>query len=168
MLFVLDNTLSRRDWMTRFFQSSGALALTPFVCSSVEGAAVDGAENWTPQFFTPEQNANLTALGERIIPGSGAALCNRLIDLVMTVEDASTRQGLTEAIAAFGSFAGLPPQEQDRLLLEASAEHDTLRPQFVLVKEWVADTYWTSKQGLRELGWHGRVAWANFDACQHK
>jgi hypothetical protein len=168
MLFVLDNTLSRRDWMTRFFQSSGALALTPFVCSGLDESAVNGTDNWTPRFFTPEQNVNLTALGERIIPGSGAALCNRLIDLVMTVEDASTRQGLTEAIAAFGSFAGLPRQEQDRLLVEASGKHGALRPHFDLVKEWVADTYWTSKQGLRELGWNGQVAWADFDACQHK
>jgi hypothetical protein len=119
----------------------------------------------------------LIALGERIIPGSGAAGCNRVIDLLMTVESPQVRQELLHALAAFdaeaerryrAAFRHLQPEEQDAILTEASEERSRLYAAFGVVKEWVADSYWTSRPGLQDLGWNGQVAWPAFPGCPHR
>ena len=158
--------ISRREWMLRAAQASGFLAIT----GSLEAA-------WSPQFLTALQNATLTALGERIIPGSTAAQCNRFIDLMMTIETEKIRDELSQSLAAFdtaaqkkhgSAFSRLQPQQQDKLLEEASAEHAPLNPEFLVIKEWIADAYWTSRQGLHDLGWNGQMAWSAFPGCEHK
>jgi hypothetical protein len=159
--------INRREWMLRAAQASGVLALA----GSLEAAA------WTPQFLTGSQAAILTALGERIIPGSTAAQCGRFIDLMMTIETKRIRDELTHSLAEFdaaaqkrygNAFSRLQPQQQDKLLEEASEEHAPLHPEFLVIKEWMADAYWTSRQGLHDLGWNGQMAWPAFPGCEHK
>jgi hypothetical protein len=120
-----------------------------------------------------DQSATLTAIGERIIPGSAAAQCTQVIDLVLTVEPEDTRRQLLRAIAAFDgaaqnrygkTFQSLLPAEQDAVVA-ALADGPNSGKAFNLIKEWLADSYWSSRQGLRELGWNGQQAWPNFDAC---
>ena len=159
--------ISRREWMLRAAQASGFLA----TAGSLKAAA------WTPQFLTAQQDATLAALGERIIPGSTAAQCDRFIDLMMTIETQKIRDELLHSLAAFdtaaqkrysSAFSRLQSQQQDKLLEEASGEHAPLNPEFLVVKEWMADAYWTSRQGLQDLGWNGQMAWPSFPGCERK
>ncbi|HZQ51039.1 MAG TPA: gluconate 2-dehydrogenase subunit 3 family protein [Bryobacteraceae bacterium] len=152
--------------MLRAVQASGVLA----VAGSLEAA-------WSPQFLTAPQDATLIALGERIIPGSTAAQCDRFIDLMMTIETKIIRDQLLHSLAAFDAaaqqqygspFSRLQPQQQDKLLEEASAERAPLNPEFLVIKEWMADAYWTSRQGLHDLGWNGQMAWPAFPGCEHR
>jgi hypothetical protein len=158
--------ISRREWMLRTAHAAGFLA----IAGSLE------AVSWVPQFLTAPQDATLTALGERIIPGSAAAQCDRFIDLMMTIETQKIRDELVHSLAAFDSaahkqygavFSRLQPQQQDRLLDKASIEHAPLYQEFQVIKEWMADAYWTSHQGLQDLGWNGQMAWPAFPGCGH-
>lgn len=170
-------------------QSVGGLALAPAgglaVSSTLLGGQehhhVTGAEpdsgqnqNWKPQFFNAGQNDILVAMGERIVPGSTAAGCNRVIDLMMTIESDKNRHDLTQALADFNAearkrhqkpFAALTPEQQDALLSDASAKNGRSKDEFQIVKDWVGDAYWTSEPGLRYLGWTGQVAWGSFPNC---
>lgn len=160
---------SRREWIGRVVQAAGA---------GLFAQTVSAAEpSWKPAFLSSAQNEDLVALGEAIIPGSKEALCNRVIDLVLSIESEKNKREFTQALAAFQSaahhrygkrLAGLDHNQMEQLLARASSSGDSLSPRFHLLKEWLADTYWTSKQGLKELGWTGRVAWTHFDGCPHE
>ncbi len=126
------------------------------------------------QFFSAEQNETLVVLGDLIIPGSREASCNRLIDAMMLIESEKSRTELLSALAAFDAeaqsryqklFRQLEPGQQDTILTAASNGSGPLHSDFGVVKEWMADAYWSSQEGLRELGWTGRLAWDNFPDC---
>jgi hypothetical protein len=164
--------MNRRAWMEQVLCSAGAAALVPVLA---RGQGSEAA--WKSQFFTAEQNDCLSSLGECMVPGSTAALSNRVIDLIMTVESEKNKNDLVQALAAFDAeakrryqkvFHELARQQQEELLTAACMSGAPLQKQFELVKEWVADAYWSSEQGLRELGWTGQVAWEKFDACEHE
>jgi hypothetical protein len=96
------------------------------------GAKIAG-DNWTPKILDAQQDETLIILSERILPGSGAAQVNRLIDLLLTVETAENRDNFVAAIAALDVQArkrfgrpvkSLNPAEQDELLILSS----TMKP----------------------------------------
>lgn len=157
--------MDRREWMLRI----AALCLLP------KGSArPEAATGWEPQFFSVAQNETVIALGERIIPGSAEALCNRLIDLVMPIESDKNKREFLESLTAFDreaqsrqgqSFGKLSAAVQDEILIHASAPGVRLNHDFQLVKEWMADAYWSSQKGLAELGSTGRMAWTEFPGC---
>jgi hypothetical protein len=127
-----------------------------------------------PQVLSADQNATLIALGERILPGSAAAHCNRVIDLMLAIDSDKNKSQLTGTLEAFDAaaergygqpFRSLSVASQDQVLTAASTAGAPLLSHFTLIKEWVADTYWSSEQGLRDLGWNGQMAWAAFPAC---
>ncbi len=165
--------LSRRDWIARVLQTSGALVL---IANSSAQEHADGNKAWHPVFLTPDQNASLVSLGECIVPGSSAAFCNRVIDLILSIESEKTQRETVEALSKFdaaasaaygGPFREILPPQQHQLLVAAASEDGALSPQFQLIKEWIADAYWSSEEGMRELGWKGRLAWTKFDGCPH-
>jgi hypothetical protein len=131
---------------------------------SVLGIVPSTAPAWVPSVLSAGQNETLIALGERLIPGSSAALCNRLIDSFLTIDTDKNRAELLQSLAAFNHFEELSPDQQDEILTIAS-RGGKLHTQFALVKEWMADAYWSSLNGLRELGWTGRMAWESFPDC---
>jgi Gluconate 2-dehydrogenase subunit 3 len=103
------------------------------------GARAAPAE-WSPQFFDAHQNDTLSALAERIVPGSGQAQVNRLIDLLLTVDVQSTQQKFLQSISAFDAEAirryrqpllALTEAQQNELLTAASEGALGQRP-----KEW--------------------------------
>jgi hypothetical protein len=168
--WVFSMQLDRRQWMLRMMQVAGLAALAR------SGASGQNATPWAPQILTPDENEALIALGESIIPGSRAAQCSRLIDLVLTQEDPQLHQQLTGAIDTFDqasraqfqkAFRNLTPDQQAAILTAASSAANPLHPQFQIVKEWTADAYWSSEQGLKELGSTGRMAWDSFPGCEH-
>ena len=164
--------INRREWVLQVIQAGSLFAAAP---ASQLGAPIDApAEAWKPSFFSREQNEAILALGERIVPGSTEALCNRVIDSVLALDSERNQSQLLAAIAAFDreaqtrnarAFWRLTAQQQDEILSAASQRDATLWNEVELVKEWVADAYWSSLKGRRELGSTGRMAWETFPGC---
>ena len=144
-------SLDRREWIRHIVQIAAGATLA---------AHVGTAETWTPKVLTSAQNQALVTLGERIVPGSAAALCNQTIDLVLTMESEEKHAQLAQALATFDSDKDSP------LLTSASSPDSPLHPQFQIIKEWISDAYWSSEPGLRELGWTGKMAWSSFPGCE--
>ena len=135
----------------------------------VAAVAASAQATWQPAFLTPSENDALVALGERIIPGSAVAQCNRVIDLILNIESSQTQSGFRQALKPFidAEFEQKTSSEQDALLTSASAPNHPLAHSFVYLKEWLADAYWTSKAGAKELGYDGQMAWPDFNLCPH-
>lgn len=92
----------------------------------------------------------------------------------MPIESDKNKRDLLESLAAFDreaqnrhgqSFGKLSEAVQDQILTHASAPGAPLHQDFQLVKEWMADAYWSSQKGLAELGSTGRMAWSEFPGC---
>jgi hypothetical protein len=161
---MAEGEYSRRKWIAQVLSTAAATSL------------LADDTSWQPTFLTKLQDQTLSALGEAIIPGSSSAHCNRVIDLLLTLESKSTQGQMTAALQAFDNraherhgvaFSKLTPDQQSSVLSEADKSEAPLSSSFKVIKEWMADTYWTSQQGLRELGWTGRMAWSSFDGCPH-
>jgi hypothetical protein len=180
LTFPERENLSRRDWMSRVLEAAGAsIFVEPLLSQEHAHKAVQSSTDdavWRPAFLTAEQNEALIAVGEGIIPGSKGALCNRVIDLILSIDSEKNKREFAAALAAFVSASrtqfdkpvnALPAEQMDKLLGHAATANNPLWPHFELLKEWLADSYWSSRQGLRELGWTGRMAWAKFDGCPH-
>ena len=114
------------------------------------------------------------ALGERIVPGSNETSCNRIIDSILAIDSEKNKRDLVQALAAFNGkaaqlhqqqFQQLSAAQQNEILSAASAPDGSLHAEFGIVKEWMADAYWSSREGLRELGSTGRLAWNSLPGC---
>ena len=163
--------VSRREWMVVLLQATSALAVA---MPAAAAANTPSPPSWTPRFLSAEQNDTLVSLGERIVPGSTEALCNRLIDSMLAIESEKNKRALVQALAAFDNqavqlhrqpFRKLSPAQQDEILNATAPSDSQLHAEFGIVKEWMADAYWSSRDGLRELGSTGRLAWNNFPGC---
>ena len=172
--------LSRRDWMSKVVQAAGAgIIAAPLLAQEHAHGTGQGSTQdatWQPAFLTSNQNEALIVIGEGIIPGSKEALCNRVIDLILSIDSEKNKREFAAALTAFDSASqkqfdkpvnALSAAQMNKLLESASTANDPLWPHFDLLKEWLADSYWSSHQGLRELGWTGRMVWAKFDGCPH-
>lgn len=157
--------MNRREWMLQMAALGSLSRLS---------AGADIADDWKPQFVSAEQNETMVALGERIIPGSAEAYCNRLIDLVMPIESDKNKRDFLKCLDAFDReaesrhrqrFGKLNATVQDEILSNASVQGSSLHHEFQLIKEWIADAYWSSQKGLAELGSTGRMAWEEFPGC---
>jgi hypothetical protein len=153
--------------------------------------------NWSPQVLDARQNETLIALAEGIVPGSSKAQVNRIIDLLLTMETAENRQKLAAALAAldadsnkrFSQPIARLTQPQMSVLLEACSTakpgqpaHDensvteaqktssaspTLRDHFENLKGWIVATYYSSEEGMRELGWTDESYFESPSECSH-
>ncbi len=173
---------NRRDWISRVLETIAFSALAAPLCAEEHlhpgppNPAGQITEPWQPAFLTKEQNETLISLGECMVPGSAAAKCNRVIDLILTLESEKNKRETIDSLSAFeseakalyrNSFHALQPAQRNDLLLKASSGNGALSAPFNVIKEWVADAYWSSQEGMRELGWKGRVAWSSFEGCAH-
>ena len=61
-----------------------------------------------------------------------------------------------------GTLLELPKDDDDD-----SDENKTLRDHFDFLKRWIADSYYTSEAGLRELGYTGAMMFPEFPDCKH-
>jgi hypothetical protein len=118
----------------------------------------------------------LAILGEQIVPGSRAAQVPEFLDRLLAVESTETQKRFTQALGAFEREAraahGLPwkaltAEQATALLTKISMlpASDAIRNAFDGVKGAVAETYFASEVGLKELGWNGGVAFAAPTAC---
>jgi Gluconate 2-dehydrogenase subunit 3 len=107
---------------------------------SPAGTEVTRSAEWSPQFLDAHQNETLTVLAERIVPGSGKAQVNRLIDLLLSVEIEPNQRKFLQSLSAFDAeairrhrqpFASLTEEQQNEILTAASEGVPGQRP-----KEW--------------------------------
>ena len=193
--------LTRREMVRRLLAAAGAGTAWPLVAASHpihalfrNAAVLDEAENlaaadWRPLILNAQQDETLSALAERIVPGSTKAQVNRFIDLLLNVDTAEHKQKFAEALAAFeaGSqkrfgkrFPSLDASQQNMLLTDASVhpakedssdragrENRGLHKDFENLKGWISGAYYSSEMGMRELGWTPDRVFASFPGCQH-
>jgi Gluconate 2-dehydrogenase subunit 3 len=118
----------------------------------------------------------LAILGEQIVPGSRAAKVPEFLDRLLAVESLDTQKRFTQAIGAFERQAreahgkpwkALTAAEATALLAKMSEApgKEATRLAFDLVKGGVAETYFATEAGLKELGWNRSVMFASPIAC---
>jgi hypothetical protein len=181
--------LSRREIVQKLLSGVAVGAGLPLVASSHpicrllnDGETFDrleemrGAGDWKPLFLKPEQDRTLVALSEIMTPGSTSAKVNQFIDLLLSVDTAEHQRDFAGSLAAvedeakrrFGrGFAALTRSEREALLADFSkmrAHHE----EFQNLKEWIAGAYYSSEQGMRELGWNGNYAFESYPGCEHE
>lgn len=118
----------------------------------------------------------LATLSEQIVPGSRAAKVPEFLDRLLAVEKTETQQRFAQAIGAFEREAreahGMPwkaltAPQATALLTKISQQPDSAvsRQAFDGIKGAVAETYYSSEVGMKELGWNGGVAFAPPAVC---
>ncbi len=144
------------------------------------------AAPFRPAFFTAAEFATVSAVSERIIPtdqtpGAREAKVSEFIDLMVkeTPElHAVYRQGLAWLDARAQQkhklpFVKLPAAQQDALLRalaetkETSPENEPGAKFFRSVRELTIDGFYTSRVGLKELGYTGNSYLLEFKGCTH-
>jgi Gluconate 2-dehydrogenase subunit 3 len=180
--------LSRREIVQKLLGGIAAGAALPLVASShpifrhlADSVLLDRAEevrdapDWQPLFLNAGQDKTLVAVSEVMVPGSATARVDRFIDLLLSVDTAVHQRGFAASLAAIEDeankqftrgFAALTPSEQEELLTGFSTQ-EAHREHFGNLKEWIAGAYYSSEQGMRELGWDGNYAFDSYPSCEH-
>jgi|SRR5882672_4578701 len=181
--------MTRREMVEKLFAGMAAGAVLPAIASSHplhrllrDGAALEraevaqGAVNWKPLFLDAPQNETLVALSESIVPGSAQAQVNRFIDLLLSVDTLENQGKFVVSLTSLESaaqskferrFHQLTANEKDELLTSLSTEK-THQKHFDDLKEWVTVAYYSSEEGMRELGWNGNRTFRTFPGCEQE
>jgi hypothetical protein len=118
----------------------------------------------------------LALLSEQIVPGSRAVKVPEFLDRLLAVESIDTQKRFTQALGTFEREAreahGIPwkaltAEQATTLLTKISTQPDSdaSRHAFDGIKGAVAETYYSSEAGMKELGWNGSVAFAAPATC---
>ena len=140
------------------------------------GAAPTIPAESTLLFLDQHAFDTLAVLGEQIVPGSRAAGAPEFLDRLLAVESADTQKRFTQALGAFEREAreahGIPwkaltAEQATALLTKISTQPDSdaSRQAFDNIKGAVAETYYSTEVGMKELGWNGGVAYAPPSVC---
>jgi len=155
-------------WGTHMVQTGVQRAFGPRLRSVLASAL-----NWKPLVLSPQQNETLVTLSESMIPGSTKAQVNRFIDLLLSVDTAENRNqfvaSLTDVERATESkfnraFHQLTSNERDEMLTSLSTDK-AHQKNFGDLKEWITTAYYSSEDGMRELGWSGEHAFRQYPVC---
>jgi hypothetical protein len=202
--------LNRRDMIRAALLAAAASALGPSfsLAQAIEsgltpaargedGAAFLTDPNWKAAFLNDHQNETLILLSDVIIPatdtpGAKAALVNRYLDLLVSVQPsefqgefvAALQSIDTESQTEFGKdFRELSREDQIWLLTawaypqhsshwtERSDPHtkpaDLAQEHFHQLKALIAAAYYGSEIGQKELGWDGEITHGPYQGCEH-
>lgn len=193
--------LTRRRMVQRLLAGIGAGAAWPLVAAThpiqrhlASGAIFEEAEklaavDWKPLVLVAEQDKTLTALAERIVPGSRKAQVNRFIDLLLSVDTTDHKKAFLDSIVAFESesqrrfgkgFPFLDARQQNMLLTDAvvpltsadpsggaASQYALLHGHFENLKGWISGAYYSTEAGMQELGWTGDYVYERFPGCEH-
>jgi hypothetical protein len=178
--------VGRRAVLTSLATGVGAVA---FVTTSAAGhahhAAASAAKPHSPAatdaagsllFFDPHAFDTLAVLSEQIVPGSRAAQVPEFLDRLLAVESTDTQKRVTQVIGAFEREAreahgkpwkSLTAEQSTALLTKFSGLPDDapMRQAFEGVKVAVAETYYSTEIGMKELGWTGNWAFTPPATC---
>lgn len=179
--------LGRREIVYRLLGGVAAGAALPLISSShpiwrhlTDGTfdraeGMRGAADWQPLFLNAGQDRTLAVLSEAVLPGSSTAQVDRFIDLLLSVDTTEHQREFIAALEAvdheakkqFGrGFSSLTAKEQEATLGDFSTQEGS-GEQFQNLKEWIVGAYYSSEQGMRELGWNGNYAFERFPGCEH-
>ncbi len=79
-------------------------------------------------------------------------------ELLTALSSGPSRHGARES--AFSEEDAAPPKETENIPYSPRDHFDNL-------KSWVSGAYYSSEQGMRELGWTGMNFFQDFPGCQH-
>jgi hypothetical protein len=161
------------------FASAASAAHVHQAAATAAGAADSATASTTDSallFLDRHAFDTLALLSEQIVPGSRAAKVPEFLDRLLAVESTDTQKRFTQALGAFEREAreahGLPWKaltgvQATALLTKISGQPDSdaTRQAFDSIKGAVAETYYSSEIGKKELGWDGSVAFAPPSAC---
>jgi hypothetical protein len=150
---------------------AGASAAKPAAASAARAGAAAALV-----FLDKHAFDTLAVLGEQIVPGSRAAKVPEFLDRLLAVESTDTQKRVIQAIGAFEGQAraahGKPWKSltaaQATALLTTMSEApgtEATRRAFDTIKGGVAETYFATEAGLKELGWNRSVLFASPVAC---
>jgi hypothetical protein len=151
----------------------------PSAIEQAQKAVAASAPELLPEFLDAHQVKTLEALSEAIVPGSTSARVAPFLDQLLAVDSPATQRAFVGALGAFDMTAmkkhgkgwvAITAAEQDALLREASTadlKTSALRTHFENLKGWIAGAYYSSEQGMRELGWNGNVFHQELPGCSH-
>ncbi len=190
---MLSDSLSRRAILKSLTIGAAAgsvLRVIPLQAAEYAHHLIDdekSAAAYAPKFFDPHQYKTLQALCETILPAdadSGGAIeggAPEFIDL-LTSENADYQKtlggGLKWLDSTCGARYGKPwldcvPQQQKEILdliaFRKSAEHDESLEEpiefFSFLRNFTADGFFTSKIGIKYLGYKGNTFLTEFPGC---
>jgi Gluconate 2-dehydrogenase subunit 3 len=181
--------ISRREAMQKLMAGIAAGVVAPAIAGAhpvglyrrltEDGAAISsgeaglGAADWRPIFLNAKQDELLVAIAETMVPGSGTAQVDQFIDLLLSVDSAESQKGFLSSLAPVDkessgqfqkSFTELNTGEREKAIASLSQNH---KEAFVNLKEWIVGAYYSSEQGMKELGWDGSFAFDKYPTCEH-
>ncbi len=181
--------ISRREAMQKLMAGIAAGVVAPAIAGAhpvelyrrlIEGDAATAASaeaglaaaEWKPIFLSAKQGELLGAVAETMVPGSGAALVNRFVDLLLSVDSADRQKGFVASLAAADevarsqfqkSFTELSAGDREQVITSLSRDH---KEAFGDLKEWIVGAYYSSEVGMKELGWDGNFAFDKYPTCE--
>jgi hypothetical protein len=177
----------RRTVLQTLATGVGVVALAPRASAAHAHHAVAAAANTAEVamapgaqtallFLDPHGFDTLASLGEQIVPGSRAAGVPEFLDRLLSVESTETQKYFMQALGTFERAAreahGVPwkaltAEQATASLTQISTQPagDAARQAFERIKVAVAETYYGTEAGMKELGWNGSVAFAAPAAC---
>src|SRR4051812_48568542 len=185
--------IARRAVLQTLLGSVGAGLALPSIVEAqhpvlhhLDSAAVVGqaqanaaVADYQPVLLDAHQLRTLEALAETIVPGSTTAKVAPFLDQLIAVDLPQSQRDFLGALGAFDmvaiqrhgkSWTAIAASEQNAVLTEAStaeAGKSPLRAPFQNLKTWIVGAYYSSEQGMRELGWTGGVFHAELPGCTH-
>jgi hypothetical protein len=158
-----------------------------------QAAEAAGAAGAPPAFLAPAQQEALASLAEAIVPGSTKAGIAPFLERILAVDSLDAQRAFlaalgtieNEAASRYGrAWNGLDATQRHELLTALStgpsaapsrhgvrAVEETFSPtprdRFDLLKARIALAYFTSEEGLRELGATGEPIHEGFAGCTH-
>jgi len=175
------------------FAQAISAGLTP-AARGEDGSKVLADPNWKAVFLNDHQNETLIALSDVIIPstdtaGAKAALVNRYLDLLLSVQPTEFQTQFVNALAFIDTesqkqfakhFRDLSSEDQAWLLtawaypsdsdrwIEAEGQPDPGQQHFERLKALIAAAFYGSEIGLKELGWDGEFTHGPYEGCEHQ
>jgi hypothetical protein len=135
-----------------------------------------------PAFLGAHEFATLTSLAEQILPGSARLKVDRFVDQLLAVDSRENQQRFLSALGAMDAesrerfqkpWKALSAAQQVEVLTAASTmnpsgkEADNVRDHFDHIKGWVSGAYYSTEEGMKELGYTGNQFFPEFPGCPH-